>query len=136
VEPAAGRRSGWPGDPPDRLLTAKSVSYNLRFVTTYESVLEALGDKTRRQIVECLKTKPASVAELAAQLPVSRPAISQHLRVLRDSQLVRYETFGTRNVYELHPAGLETLRRWLDEFWATVLDDFAAHVDRQVRPTK
>ena len=118
--------------PLDNLL----VSDNLRFVATYESVLDALGDKTRRQIVECLKAKPASVAELAAQLPVSRPAISQHLRVLRDSELVRFETFGTRNVYELHPAGLETLRRWLDDFWGTVLDDFAAHVEGQGRQTK
>jgi DNA-binding transcriptional ArsR family regulator len=100
-------------------------------VPTYDSVLEALGDKTRRQIVQCLKTSPASVAELAAQLPVSRPAISQHLRVLRDNELVTFETFGTRNVYRLQTTGLETLRRWLDDFWATVLDDFAVHVDRQ-----
>jgi DNA-binding transcriptional ArsR family regulator len=107
-------------------------------VATYESVLEALGDKTRRQIVRCLRTRPASVAELAAQLPVSRPAISQHLRVLRDSEIVTFETFGTRNIYRLQHAGLETLRCWLDDFWDTVLDDFAAHVDRQARqhPTK
>jgi DNA-binding transcriptional ArsR family regulator len=100
-------------------------------VTTYELVLEALGDKTRRKIVQILKTKPASVSELATQLPVSRPAISQHLRVLRDSELVTFETFGTRNIYRLQPAGLEPLRRWLDDFWDAVLDDFAAHVDRQ-----
>lgn len=100
---------------------------------TYESVLEALGDKTRRQIVQCLRTRPASVAELAAQLPVSRPAISQHLRVLRDSEVVMFETFGTRNIYHLQPAGPEALRLWLDDFWGTVLDNFAAHVDRQAR---
>jgi len=114
-------------------LTEAIVSYDLRFVTTYEFVLEALGDKTRRKIVQILRTKPASVAELAAQLPVSRPAISQHLRVLRDSELVTFETLGTRNIYQLQPAGLETLRRWLDDFWGTVLDDFAAHVNRQTR---
>jgi DNA-binding transcriptional ArsR family regulator len=100
-------------------------------VATYETVLEALGDKTRRQIVRCLRTRSASVAELAAQLPVSRPAISQHLRVLRESELVTFQTFGTRNIYQLQPAGLETLRRWLDDFWGTVLDDFAVHVNRQ-----
>jgi DNA-binding transcriptional ArsR family regulator len=107
-------------------------------VATYESVLDALGEKTRRQIVQCLRTRPASVAELAAQLPVSRPAISQHLRVLRESELVTFKTFGTRNIYQLQPAGLETLRRWLDDFWDTVLYDFAAHVDRQAShdPTK
>jgi DNA-binding transcriptional ArsR family regulator len=98
-------------------------------VTTYETVLDALGDKTRRQIVQCLRTRPASVAELAAQLPVSRPAISQHLRVLRQCELVTFETSGTRNIYQLQPAGLETLRGWLDDFWGTVLDALAAHVD-------
>jgi DNA-binding transcriptional ArsR family regulator len=102
-------------------------------VSTYESVLEALGDKTRRKIVRILRTKPASVAELAAQLPVSRPAISQHLRILRDSQLVTFETLGTRNIYQLELAGVESLRRWLDDFWGTVLDDFAAHVERATR---
>ena len=100
-------------------------------MATYESVLDALGDGTRRQIVQCLRAGPSLVAALAAQLPVSRPAISQHLRVLRDSDLVTFETLGTRNIYRLQPAGLEALRRWLDNFWATVLDDFAAHVDRR-----
>jgi DNA-binding transcriptional ArsR family regulator len=97
-------------------------------------VLEALGDKTRRQIVECLRTRPASVAELAGQLPVSRPAISQHLRVLRDSELVTFETSGTRNIYRLQPAGLESLRLWLDDFWGTVLEAFAARVEGRASP--
>jgi DNA-binding transcriptional ArsR family regulator len=119
------------GTPPG--LTATIVSYNLRFVATYELVLEALGDKTRRKIVQILRTGPASVAELAAQLPVSRPAISQHLRVLRDSELVTFETLGTRNIYQLRSAGLDALRRWLDDFWGTVLGDFAAHVDGHTR---
>ena len=96
-------------------------------MVTYESVLEALGDRTRRQIVQCLRAGPAAVGELAAQLPVSRPAISQHLRILRDSELVTFETAGTRNVYRLAPAGLESLRAWLDGFWTTVLESFAAH---------
>lgn len=82
--------------------------------------------------MQCLRTRPASVAELAAQLPVSRPAISQHLRVLRDSELVTFDSVGTRNIYQLRPAGLEALRRWLDDFWGNVLDAFAAHADHQV----
>ena len=136
---ATGRRGdggGSPRDRPGRIrpgLTEAFVSYNLRLVATYELVLEALGDKTRRKIVHILRTRPASVAELAAQLPVSRPAISQHLRALLDSDLVTFETLGTRNIYQLRPAGLETLRRWLDDFWGTVLDDFAAHVDSHAR---
>jgi DNA-binding transcriptional ArsR family regulator len=98
-------------------------------VATYEAVLDALGDRTRRQIVQCLKARPASVGELAAQLPVSRPAISQHLRILRDSDLVTFEASGTRNVYRLDPVGLESLRGWLDSFWATVLESFAARAE-------
>jgi DNA-binding transcriptional ArsR family regulator len=92
-------------------------------------VLDALGDRTRRQILQCLRASPAAVGELAAQLPVSRPAISQHLRILRESDLVTFETAGTRNVYRLDPGGLESLRGWLDGFWATVLESFAAHAE-------
>jgi DNA-binding transcriptional ArsR family regulator len=98
-------------------------------VETYESVLEALGDKTRRQIVACLRKRPASVGEIAAQLPVSRPAVSQHLRVLRDCMVVTSEMVGTRNVYQLQSAGPEALRGWLEDFWGEVLDAFADHVE-------
>jgi DNA-binding transcriptional ArsR family regulator len=103
-------------------------------VETYEAVLEAdavleaLGDRTRRQIVRCLRAGPASVGELAAALPVSRPAVSQHLTVLRRSGLVSYEALGTRNVYRLDPAGLSELRAWLDGFWEAALDRFAERV--------
>ena len=92
---------------------------------TYEAVLEALGDRTRRLIVHRLRAGPASVGELAATLPVSRPAVSQHLTVLRRSGLVSYSEHGTRNVYWLDPAGLGELRRWLDSFWDTALDRYA-----------
>ena len=95
---------------------------------TYEAVLEALGDRTRRQIVDRLRAGPSSVAELAAALPVSRPAVSQHLTVLRRSGLVSYTELGTRNVYRLDPAGLGELRTWLDGFWETALDRYAEHV--------
>jgi DNA-binding transcriptional ArsR family regulator len=97
-------------------------------VETYEAVLEALGDRTRRQIVHRLRAGPASVGELAAVMPVSRPAVSQHLTVLRRSGLVSYEELGTRNVYRLDPAGLGELRAWLDGFWETALDRYAQRV--------
>jgi DNA-binding transcriptional ArsR family regulator len=104
------------------------VRENLPFVETYEVVLEALGDRTRRQIVHRLRAGPSSVGELAAALPVSRPAVSQHLTVLRRSGLVRYEELGTRNVYRLDPAGLTELRAWLDGFWEIALDRYAERV--------
>jgi DNA-binding transcriptional ArsR family regulator len=95
-------------------------------VETYEAVLEALGDSTRRQIVDVLRRNgPSSVAELAARLPISRPAVSQHLMVLRRSRLVTYEESGTRNVYRLDPAGMRDLRAWMDAFWQEALDTYA-----------
>jgi DNA-binding transcriptional ArsR family regulator len=97
-------------------------------VETYEAVLEALGDRTRRQIVRRLSAGPLSVGELAAAMPVSRPAVSQHLTVLRRSGLVSYSELGTRNVYRLDPAGLGELRTWLDGFWETALDRYAQRV--------
>jgi DNA-binding transcriptional ArsR family regulator len=97
-------------------------------VETYEAVLEALGDRTRRQIVHRLRAGPLSVGELAAELPVSRPAVSQHLAVLRRGGLVSYEEHGTRNVYRLDTAGLSELRAWLDGFWETALDRYADRV--------
>jgi DNA-binding transcriptional ArsR family regulator len=109
-------------------LTEAFVRENLPFVETYEAVLEALGDRTRRQIVHRLRAGPASVGELAAVMPVSRPAVSQHLTVLRRSGLVSYEELGTRNVYRLDPAGLSELRAWLDGFWETALDRYAQRV--------
>ena len=95
---------------------------------TYEVVLDALGDHTRRRIIDLLRAGPSSVGELAAALPVSRPAVSQHLTVLRRSGLVSYDEHGTRNVYRLDAAGLTELRAWLDTFWETVLDRYADRV--------
>jgi DNA-binding transcriptional ArsR family regulator len=97
-------------------------------VGTYEAVLDALGDRTRRQIIHHLRAGPSSVGDLAAALPVSRPAVSQHLTVLRRSGLVSYEELGTRNVYRLDPAGLTELRSWLDSFWEAALDSYADRV--------
>jgi len=102
------------------------VRRNLPFVATYEGVLEALGDGTRRQILAQLASGPAAVADLASQLPVSRPAVSQHLRVLLESGLVAFDRQGTRNIYRLEREGLATLRAWLDDFWQTALDGYEA----------
>ena len=86
--------------------------------------LDALGDATRRTILERLARGPRSVAEIADGLPVSRPAVSQHLKVLKEARLVRVRSEGTRNYYEVDAAGLEAIRRWLDRFWDRALDAF------------
>jgi DNA-binding transcriptional ArsR family regulator len=90
----------------------------------------ALGDPTRRLIFERLREGPATVTALAEGLPVSRPAVSQHLKVLKEAGLVREERDGTRRIYEIDPKGLGQLRRWLDQFWDTALDAFRAEVEK------
>ncbi|MGH3331255.1 MAG: ArsR/SmtB family transcription factor, partial [Nocardioidaceae bacterium] len=93
-------------------------------MTTYQ-VLDALGDPTRRRILDKLRESPAAVGELAARLPISRPAVSQHLRVLEECGLVAHDSVGTRNIYRVAPEGLVALRRWLDDFWTAALAGFA-----------
>ena len=100
-----------------------SVREYLPFVTAYqgEDGWGALGDPTRRAIVECLAERPRAVGELAAELPVSRPAVSQHLKVLKDAGLVTDSAAGTRRIYRLNPAGVAALRDQLDTFWNRAL---------------
>ena len=93
-------------------------------------VMTALSDPTRRAIFERLASGPLAVAEIAREMPVSRPAVSQHLKVLKDAGLVVHQTHGTRNVYEIDPKGLGALRAWLDQFWAEALDAFKAEVEK------
>jgi DNA-binding transcriptional ArsR family regulator len=81
----------------------------------------ALGDATRRAILERLADRPRAVGELATELPVSRPAVSQHLRVLKDARLVVDRRAGNRRIYQLNPAGLGALRAQLDRFWSQAL---------------
>jgi DNA-binding transcriptional ArsR family regulator len=114
------------------LLTHSFVRRNLRFVETYETVLEALADPTRRRILKVLRDSPRSVTDIAHQLPVSRPAVSQHLKVLRDGGLVAYETVGTRNLYRADPAGMQALRAWMDEFWDTALQSYVEFAEQQL----
>lgn len=89
----------------------------------------ALADRTRRAIVECLADQPRSVGELADELPVSRPAVSQHLRVLRDAGLVTERAAGTRRIYRVNPAGVAALRDQLDKFWDRTLSGYQDVVD-------
>lgn len=91
-----------------------------------EHPLDALGDRTRRHVFELLRSGPRSVGELADGLPVSRPAVSQHLRVLAEAGLVTHRRQGTRNVYELDAAGVRLLREWVDGFWSEALTRFKA----------
>lgn len=90
----------------------------------YVHPLDALGDPTRRRIFELLRQRPASVGELARLLPVSRPAVSQHLRALASARLVQFSRDGTRHVYEVDPSGVVELRAWLDAFWDDALDRY------------
>jgi DNA-binding transcriptional ArsR family regulator len=101
-------------------------------VGTYEDAgLGLLGDPTRRAIFELLARRPCSVGELAAELPVSRPAVSQHLKVLRDGGLVVAEAVGTRRVYRLNPQGVAGLRAWLDRLWEDSLAAFHKAVEAE-----
>ncbi len=95
------------------------------------NALAALADPTRRQVFESLRRGPRSVGELAARLPVSRPAVSQHLKVLKEAGLVTDTAEGTRRVYQIDPQGLGPLRHWLDQFWADALKAFAETADAQ-----
>ncbi len=92
----------------------------------------ALADPTRRQVFERLAKRPLSVGALADELPVSRPAVSQHLRVLKDAGLVVDERDGTRRVYRVDPRGIEAMRRYLDRFWDRALAAFKAATEKEM----
>jgi DNA-binding transcriptional ArsR family regulator len=96
-------------------------------------VLDALGDQTRRAIVDLLLEGPRAVAELAAELPVGRPAVSLHLKVLREAGLVKDRAEGTRRIYSIDPTGLDVLRTYLDRVWQGALANFAASAEAEHR---
>jgi DNA-binding transcriptional ArsR family regulator len=107
------------------------VSCILPLVTTYQdSQLDALGDATRRDILARLVGGPMAVGELARDFPVSRPAISQHLRVLKEANLVVDRAVGNRRLYQLNPAGFETLREYFEQFWGQALSAFRREVEK------
>ena len=97
----------------------------------YANALTALADPTRRRVFERLRAGPKPVGEIARGLPVSRPAVSQHLKVLKGAGLVRETAEGTRRVYSIDPKGLGAIRRWLDQFWDEALEAFAAEIERE-----
>jgi DNA-binding transcriptional ArsR family regulator len=96
----------------------------------------ALADGTRRAIFEAVARSPRSVSELAQDFPVSRPAVSQHLKVLQDAGLVKFERSGTRNVYEVDIEGIRALRAYLDGMWTLALGDLKTVAESSYRKTR
>jgi DNA-binding transcriptional ArsR family regulator len=108
------------------------VSLNLPFVGTYRlDALGSLGDPTRRLIFEHLARGPRAVGDLAAELPVSRPAVSQHLKALKAAGLVTDRAVGTRRIYQVDPTGVAALRTYLDQIWTDALDSFQAFMESE-----
>ncbi len=107
-------------------MTYACVSLDLPFVHAYQQqqALQALGDPTRREIFERLTDGPLAVGQLAQKLPISRPAVSQHLKVLKDAGLVVGRPSGTRRVYQVDPAAVAALREYFDAFWGHALASF------------
>jgi DNA-binding transcriptional ArsR family regulator len=104
-------------------------------VPTYQATaLEALGDPTRRSIFELLGNGPLSVIDISREVPISRPAVSQHLKVLRNAQLVTVRPVGTRRIYALDPTGLAAIREYFDQFWTTALAAFKTAAEADVTP--
>jgi DNA-binding transcriptional ArsR family regulator len=97
----------------------------------YGNAFAALGDPTRRRILERLCTGPKPVGVIAAGLSVSRPAVSQHLKILKEAGLVQEEPQGTRRIYHIDPRGLGPLRAWLDQFWDHALEAFRAEAEKE-----
>ena len=96
--------------------------------------MDALGDPTRRAIFERLADGPKAVGEIANELPVSRPAVSQHLKVLKQAGLVTDRAQGTRRLYQLNPHGIQDLRAYFDQFWNQALASFKEAVEQEAQP--
>jgi DNA-binding transcriptional ArsR family regulator len=104
-------------------------------MTVDNAQLAALGDSTRRAIFELIAERPHSVAEITRQMTVSQSAVSQHLKVLRESRLVRAEPRGASNVYHIDPHGLGQMRAWLDRFWSKTLAAYKLAVEQPPEET-
>jgi DNA-binding transcriptional ArsR family regulator len=100
-------------------------------MTYGNAVLGALGDPTRREILEKLRSGPRAVGDIAAGMTISRPAVSQHLKVLKESGLVAETRQGTRHYFAIAPEGLGELRAYLDGLWSDALTSFTLHVERE-----
>jgi DNA-binding transcriptional ArsR family regulator len=102
----------------------------------YEKAFAALADPSRREVFERLKAGPQPVGAIARGMPVSRPAVSQHLKVLKEAGLVTDHAEGTRRIYAIDPRGIAALRSWLDQFWDEVLVAFAAEAEANPQSKK
>jgi DNA-binding transcriptional ArsR family regulator len=114
----------------------RTVSQEAQLVETHEVVLDALGDRTRRAILERLRDGPKPVVEIARDLPVGRPAVSQHLKVLKQAGLVSDRAVGTRRVYEVDREGLEAAQRYLGSFWSDALSRFRRAAEKDHSPRR
>lgn len=112
------------------------VSRSLRLVMAYQNALAVLADPTRRQVFERLRGGPRPVNLLAAGLPVSRPAVSQHLKVLKQAGLVEERCEGARRIYSVRREGLRELREWLDSFWGDALEAFKLEAESTHKPRR
>lgn len=101
------------------------VSSNLPLAVTYDTAFQSMADPTRRRILEKLKRGEMTVGEIASKLPVSRPAVSQHLAVLEEANLVSHRREGTRNYYRLERLGFDRLRVYIESFWDDVLSAYS-----------
>src|SRR5262249_24051146 len=110
------------------------VSVDLRLVMAYGNALAVLSDPTRREVLERLRDRPQAVSALAAGLPISRPAVSQHLKILKDAGLVEDRSEGTRRIYSVRREGFMELRNWLDSFWGDALEAFKAEAEKPINP--
>jgi DNA-binding transcriptional ArsR family regulator len=118
-------------------LTPSLVSDSLPKVVTYqERALDALGDPTRRAVLKRLRAGERSVAEISEGMAVSRPAVSQHLKILKAARLVTVHAVGTRRVYAIDPHGIELLRDWLEGFWNEALSAFKMTAEREASRVK
>ena len=106
----------------------------MAYIIPASFAFETLADPTRRGIFERISQQPRSVGDLARGLPVSRPAVSQHLKRLKQAGLVREQVDGARRIYHLDPRGIAAMRQWLDGHWARTLDAFQTFADQQTTP--
>ena len=116
-------------------LTFRSRSLTLDGML-HAKALDCLGDPTRRLVFERLRAGPLSVGEIARDMPVSRPAVSRHLALLRKAGLVIDRPVGTKRVYYIDPRGLSAVRAWFDQFWDQALVSFQAEVERRIQTEK
>ncbi len=99
---------------------------------TVSVALDALGNQIRREIIAMLANGPLAAGQIAAHFPISRPAVSKHLRLLQDAQMITHDTIGNRNIYRLRQAGFDRARLWLDHFWIDALNRFSLVAENTV----